>query len=783
MSEIIYAGRRLWKDRWSTAAAILVSALGAGLNTALFAIVYGVLLRPLPYSDADRLAVMDVSVSVASLPEWRAALPAFSSVSGYASEGFTVRGISEPRFLPVAVVDETFFATLGTTPAVGRVFATDDGPAVAVVSERFARGIDGSVASLIGRSMTIGDASVTVIGVMPARFAFPSDGTDVWIPAAAVRGVAFDRSNDERRLRLFGRLSRGTTIAAARVQMERARTALDPQARHAEEMTANVELLRDRLLAPVRPMLLAFTAAAAIVLLVACANVATILVGRTVARRRELAIRMAIGAGRVQILMTTFAEALAIAAFGGVAGLALASVAVVTIRTWAAGILPRLADVRLDWPVLLFAVPLTAVSAAAAALPAARAIEPPATMLRTAAGDTPRGVKVRTALAVLQVALSVVLLTAGTLLTRTMQGLLRDDVGVERRGAIVSQLMLGDAMNFKAADGRPRLDRILERVRAIPDVVAAGAGSSLPPNHATLVMTVNFRSESGSSETPELTFASVTPGYLEALGTRLSNGRYFDETDLRRGDLVVMLSESAARALAPGMDTAAHQLSIFLPGLRARGKATVIGVVADIKYSGLADRPGPAVYVLWQELPASQLYVAARTRGDTRLLESSLRSAIHEADARTPLMPVRTLEEVMERSVADRRLRAVVGAGVAILAFAIALVGLAGGLGRVVVERRRELAIRAALGATPSRAAGSVMLDAGVIVLLGVLAGVAAAWLTSNVVSAFVWGVSARDPVTFAAVATVVAGISLLVCYIPARLAARANPLELMRAE
>jgi putative ABC transport system permease protein len=314
-------------------------------------------------------------------------------------------------------------------------------------------------------------------------------------------------------------------------------------------------------------------------------------------------------------------------------------------------------------------------------------------------------------------------------------------------------------------------------------VVAAGAGSSIPPNHATLVMTVNFRSETGSSVTPELTFASVTPGYLEALGTRLASGRYFDESDARRGDLVVMLSESAARALARGTDAGSHQLTIFLPGLRGRGKATVIGVVSDVKYSGLTDRPGPAVYVLWHELPASQLYLAARTSGDVRLLESSLPAAIHEADPGTPLMPVRTLEDVMERSVADRRLRALLGVGVSVLALAIALVGLAGGLGRLVVERRRELAIRAALGATPARTIGAVMRDGGSIVVIGVAIGTAAAWLASSVVSAFVWGVSARDPATFATVASAVAVLSMAACYIPARLAAKTNPLELLRSE
>jgi len=588
--------------------------------------------------------------------------------------------------------------------------------------------------------------------------------------------IAFGSSPDERRLRLFGRLKSGASAAEAGVQVDRARAHRDPRLRRAIDANGNVEFLYDRLVRPVRPALWAFGAGAALVFLIACANVATILVGRTVSRRRELAVRGAIGASRAQLLATTISESFLVALSGGAFGMAIAWIAVHQVTRWAAGIVPRLADVRLDAPVMTAALAGVAVSTVLAALPALGAIEPAASILRTSGGETRRGHRSRAALAVAQIALSVVLITCGALLGRSVAALLDDDAGFDGNRTLVSQLMLTDAMNFNAAGQRVWLENVLDRIRRMPGVMSAGAGSSLPPAHATLVMTVRVENGGTSTETPELTCAAVTPGYLQSIGMRLVSGRYFDEADSRGGATVAVLSESAARALAPMTD---RQASFPLP--ENRGNATVIGVVADVKFNGLTDKPGPAVYVLWHELPASQLYLAVRTRRDPRSVAAALRAVIHDVDPKTPLMPVRTMAEEMERSVGDRRLRALVGAAVAVLAFGIAVVGLAGGLARLVVERRRELAIRAALGASPARTLASVMKEAAVLVAAGVSTGLVAAVGTGRLLRAFLWGISANDPATFTVVALAVAAVALAACYVPARAASKANPLELLR--
>jgi putative ABC transport system permease protein len=779
LRDLCVAARRLLRDRWSTAAAILVAALGAGLNTAVFAFAYGVLLRPLPYRDAEHLGVVHLSVPFDRVDAWRRELSTFEEIAGYTREGLTVRGLTEPRFVPVAVVTDTFFDTLGTPPRAGRTFVSGDSVPVAVISERIARQAASSIESLLGRSITVGDVAVTVIGTMPDAFAFPAGGVDVWIPARAVSAIAFDRTSDARRFRLIGRVTPGLTLAQSRADLQGAREALDPEWKRGSTPNLRVQSLYDMVVGPVRPVLLAFTAAGIIVLLIACANVATILIGRTVMRRRELAIRAALGASRVRLFMTTVSESILIALSGAGLGAALAVGAVRVMGAWAAGILPRLGEVHVDWRVLAFTLVVAALSSIVAAVPALRTIG--ASMSLRAGVHAPAGARLRALLAVSQIALAVVLLGAAGLLGRTIVGLLRADIGVEPRGALVSELMVSDATNFGVTGKQQWMENLLQRVRAIPNTTAAGVGSSLPPDNAPIAISVRLVTGNQTTETPEMSLASVTPGYLQALGTPLVRGRYFEEADGRRGDLVAVLSESAARAVMPNQDPVGKPLPMALPGSRERGHATVLGVVADVKYSGLEATAGPAIYVLWKDLPAGQLYLAVRTTGDSRAAASALRAVLRGVDPRLPLMPIRRLSEVMQRSVADRRLRALLGGGMAMLACAIAVVGLAGGLGRLVSERRRELAIRAALGATPARALQAVMRDGAILAAAGVTAGTLITLTCGTLLRSLVLGVSPHDPLTLCAVAGFVAAASLLACYLPARQAATANPLDALR--
>jgi putative ABC transport system permease protein len=783
LNELKTAARRLLEDRWFAAAALLVAALGTGLNTAVFTIAYGVLVRPLPYRDPGRLVVTQHSVGIDRMNEWRAQLATFEGLSGYMRLGFALRGLGEARFVPIAVVDDAFFETLGGTTLAGRTFGSRDTAAVAVVTARLARQAGLSPGDAIGRSVVVGDRPLTVIGVMPPAVAFPSDGIEAWIPARVAPGIAFDRSSDQRRFRLLGRLKPGVPIAAAHDDLSRAARQLEPDSEPDSE-SLRVEPLYETLVAGTRPVVLAFIGAAVLVLLVACANIATILIGRTVARQRELAIRSALGASRSRLFLTIVGESILIAVGGAIVGVSLAILAVRLFVNWADGILARLADVTIDARVLACAIGVAAFSAIVAATPALRFSRAGALGVRPGAGGTPGRVRVRAILAMSQIALAVLLLSAGALLTRTIVRLLHADIGVEPRGVIVSQWILTNTISFDALGRQPALDRALQRVRGIPGVVAAGAGSSLPPDNAVITMRARIVNPTRTINTPEMSLTSVTPGYLEALGVRVLKGRAFADADTRRSDLMTVLSESAARAMALDPDPIGKPLPIDLPGgMRTRGHATIIGIVSDVKFTGLEAMAGPSIYVLWKELPAGHVYLAARSRGNPLAGAPLLRAALHDVDPDSPVMPIRGLDEVMQRSVADRRLRALLGGSVGLLAAAIALVGVAGGLARMVTERRRELAIRAALGATPGRALRSVLTDGAIVTGSGILAGVAITLAAGRLIRSLLIGVSPHDPATLAAVALAVGAGALLACYLPARRAAATNPMELMRDE
>jgi putative ABC transport system permease protein len=377
----------------------------------------------------------------------------------------------------------------------------------------------------------------------------------------------------------------------------------------------------------------------------------------------------------------------------------------------------------------------------------------------------------------------VLLLTSGALLVRTIVGLLNSNVGIQPGGAMVSQLMLTETTRFDAAGRAPLLNEILRRIRALPGVRAAGAGSSLPPDNAYLEMRVRLVNGT-RDESHSLSLASVTPGYLEALGARLIAGRGFEDGDSHRDRPVAVLSESAARALMDGRDAIGRELPMPLIGrLRDGPRAIVVGVVSDIKYLGLEEAAGPAIYVMWSGLPTGQAFLAVRTSGNALAVAPAVRAILRDLDPGMPLQPARTLDEVLQRSVADRRLRALLGGSIACLAFAVALVGLAGGLARVVSERRYELAIRAALGATPERAVRMVMTEGAVLGGAGLALGIAAALAVGRALGSMLHGVTPYDPVTLAGVAVFVSLTTLAACYIPARRAARVSPLELLRGE
>lgn len=783
LTELRFAVRRLGADRWTAAAAILAVGLGAGLNVAVFTAAYGLLLRPLPYHHGDRLAVIDASGPFTQTEDWRRHLSTFERVSAYAREGLVVGGTGDPRLARVAYVDGWFFETVAARPLAGRLLTRHEVSA-AVVSERFARQAALAPETLLGQHLTAGDAVVTIVGVLPETFAFPAEDVEIWIPAVNARSVSFDGVRDARRFRLIGLPRPGVPLAAVREDVERARAVLQPDEPSRAGAAPAVESLHARVTRGVRPVVLVFAGAAGLVWLVTCANLATLLIGRATARRRELAVCRALGAGRWRIAASMLSESTLLTLAGTTLGVALAAVGIGLVDSWAEGFIPRPGETRIDVISLLFASAIAAALAVVSTAWTLPAIRRAAPALRPAHGGATRSERrLRGVLLAVQVALVVVLLSGGGLLVRTIVGLLATDLGLDGRGALVSQLWLTSTTSYGGEGRWPLVRDLLERVRALPGVRAAGIGSSLPPDNAQVEISVRFTGD-GGEELQRFSAASVTPGYLEAIGARLLQGRHFDQRDLEAAGPLVIISESAARAAMRDSEAAGRQLPFPLPGaLRERGHPTVVGVVADIRYAGLEADPGPAVYALWKDFPMGQGYLALRTDGASRGTVAAVRTIMRDLDPTLPHPPMRTFDEIVQRTVADRRLAALLGATVALLTFGVALVGLSGGVVRAVEERRHELAIRGALGATPRRLIRLVVSDVVLFAAAGLVLGMAGALAAARVLRALIEGIGPYDALTLASVAIFVTLTSLVACYLPARRAARVDPAAVLRSE
>lgn len=779
--ELRLATRRLLRDPWTTITAILTVALGAGVSIGVFAAAYGLLVRPLPYDRDGRLRLIDVRVPLDDVERWRAELRAFERLTAYTGEGLVVTGLGDARRSRAAYVDDDFFETLTAHPIAGRMLSRGS-VSEAVVSERLVRAVDASPGAIIGGPIVAGGRTLTIVGVVPETFAFPAASTDIWLPARAATPAPLGRLADARRFRLAGRIRPGVSAASALGDLERARRLLDPQAERRTDPAPPIQSAGDLVPQNLRSSIVVLSAAAAVLWTITCANLATILIGRTIARRRELAVCRALGAGTWRRVASMLSESLLITAAGTVVGLALAAAALQATAAWAHEFNPRPGEIRLDLAPLLTAAAgaiLLSVLATLLALPAQRRTTMHLASQHT--GATSRDRRARGILLIAQVALVVVLISGGALLVRTVAGLLRTDLGLDARHTFVSDLVLTPTTAYQGSNRWPLLRELLERIRALPGVRSAGAGSSLPPNQEQLEITVDFVGPNGQTS-HRFSAAVVTPGYLEAIGARRLAGRLFENSDLA-GAPSVVLSESAARAAFGSVaEAAGRDLPFNLPGVNDRRRPKVVGVVGDIRYSGLESTADAAVYVPWQLAPMGQGFLAVETMNDdTAATLSLVRTAIREMDPSLPLTPMRGFDEVVSRAIGVRRVAAILAAILASLAFAIALTGLAGNVLRSVEERKRELAIRAALGARP---AGLVRLIASDVVMLsgaGLAVGIGTALATGGLLRSLVEGVSEYDATTLGAVIVLVFSASVIAACIPATLAARIAPAEVLR--
>ncbi len=796
LRDLVWGYRTLRGTPAAALAAVLTIALGTGVNTAVFAVAYGVLLRPLPCPEPSRIVVVsfhaphgnEIGVPLTEIEEWQRRVQGLQATGAYSVAELTIRGIGEPRPLRAAMVTPSFFDVLDVAARAGRTPTASDRDEWMVLGSRLSADSDSSdrgAARVLGRPVTAGDRGFQVSAVMPAGFALPADDVAAWIPAAPFSRIRLGSGKEiPRSFRVIGRLRSGVSIEQARDAAQRA--LVNAAANRADTVMTQVKTLDDVLFGKVRPVLNALVVAGLLVLLVACANVATLLVSRAVARNRDLAVRLSLGAGAWQLARGVLAESLLIAAAGSALGIGLALACVRLFVQTATGLVPRLDAIAIDLPVLavtvVVAFGVTILCGLAPAIYAIRADFGPA--FRGSRASASRAARLtRRALIVGQIAISIVLLSGAGLIARTVFGLLSDRAGADPDHALVVKLIFADTARFDLASRLPTIREVLRDVRALPAVEHAALGTNIPPRVSQIMFSVQVVTN-GRSTTHTVHLASVSSDFFGAVGIRVLEGHGIDEGDEQRDGPVIVLSESAARLLSPGKSLVGRELPWPLPAGAGKGRRPlVVGTVSDVKYGGLDAPAFSAIYTRWTDLPSSVGHLVVRTSGDPALLAPAIRKTIHSVDPSLPVTDIRTLRQEYATSIADRRIRLIPAAGFAVLAIVVALVGLGGLLARAVTERRRELAIRTVLGATPAGAVGIIVREGVLLAAAGVVLGLGAGAAAARALQSLLYGVRPLDPLTFAAVAIVVSGAALLTSFLAARRAARIEPVELLRSE
>jgi len=778
------------------AVAVLTLALGIGANSAIFSVVNAVLLRPLPYQEPDRLVrVSDWGYTGGEFVRLRELSRSFQQVAAFVSASHGLSGDGEPERLDGAVASANLFATLGASTLLGRAFAPgEDEPgrdAVVVLSHGLWQRRYGSDPGIVGRSVTVDGALRTVVGVMPRDFHFPSHATQLWIP------LTLDRANlgalwGSGGYTFIARLRPGVTVDQARADVRRVAREIrrenpiwDPGPEYGS--TADVMPLQRSIVGAVRPTLLLLLGVVGCVLLIACVNVANLLLVRTTARQQELAIRTALGGGRGRLLRQLLTESVVLAIIGGIAGLLLAWPAVRALVALLPADMPRVAEIGLDWRVLAFTALLTLLTGVAfGLLPALRATGGALhASLKAGGRGGSRGAghhRLSSALVAGEIALAVVLVSAAGLLVRSFQELRRVDPGFRTERVIAARISPPKQRYADAARQRAFYTGLLQRVAALPGVESAAAVNQLPLRGGVygLAIRVEGKFEDMRRTLPMADhYQIVTPGYLQTMGIPLLRGRWFTDADREGAPDVVVVSESMARHFWPGEDPIGRRIGYPWPS----EWLTVVGVAGDVKQDSLSGAAGMTVYRPLFQAPASAMTLVARTTADPVALAAGLRAAVAEADPDVPVSDVSTMAQVVAASVAKPRFTMFLLAAFAAVALALGAVGIYGVMSYAVSLRTREIGVRMALGATPRDALGMVVRQGALLTAAGVGVGVVGALAATRVLAGLLYGVTPTDPLTFVAVPVVLAAIALAATYLPARRATQVDPTVALRAE
>ena len=799
LGDLLYALRTLGRSPGFTAAAVATLALGIGFNTAVFSVVDAAVLRPLAYVRPEELVrIWDsnpsrgfdrFSASPPNFVDWRAQNRTLSGMAAFTSDEATLTEGGEPQRLRVYAVSPALFPLLGASPALGRAFDADDEKPgreeTVVLSWEFWQRRFGGDRGILGRRLSFDGESRAVVGVMPRGFRYPQRGADLWMP------LVLDAKTLENRgahwLGVVARRKPGVSLAAAQADLSAIAARL---ASAYPEKNAGwgivLEPLQQAIAGSARKPLLLLLGAVTFVLLIACVNVANLLLARGTGRRREIAIRAALGAGRGRLIRQMLTETLTLALAGGMAGVLLSIWGAEALVALAGNTLPRSAEVAIGGRVLLYTLAVSIAAALVSGLwPALRAASPAARdALRASpgsAGEAGRAGRARQAMLVAEIALTLVLLVGAALLLRSMAAVLRVQPGIRPQGVLTAQLSLPRSRYPERAQIAAFYRDLTASLESLPGVTTVGTSNFLPVTGRQYTLSVKFLDHPvPAGDEASIAYRVVGGGFFPAAGIPLKRGRLFAPEDRPGAPLVMLVNEALARRYFPGEDPVGREIVI---GDRVKQPRRVVGVVGDVLEEGLADPPLAELYVPAEQVPWGEMAVLIRTGGDPLALAPAVRAKIRALDANLPIEEVQPLSEVVARSLGQRRFAMLLLGAFAGLALLLAAVGIYGVVAFLAGQRVREVGIRIALGAQRADVLALFLGESARFAGAGLAAGILLAVAATRLMKTMLFGVAPTDPLSFAAVGVVLTAVALAASLFPARRAARVSPMEALRHE
>lgn len=800
VQDLRYGVRVLAKAPWFTMAAVLILALGIGANTAVFSILDAVLIRPLPYPKSERLVKADVfdlksgdfygKTSYPDFTDWSEQSHFFNHLAAYEDKSFNMAGTLQPKHVKGQVASPDFFETLGVEPLKGRSLASARNQQAVVLSYSLWSHSFGSDPSFIGRSITLDGYNYEVIGVMPPGFQFPDPQTELWVSITSVRPDLREeivaRGNLE--MSVIGRLNANVALSQAQAEIAVIAHRLEQKYPDSNrDLGVRLIPLQEAVVGKFRSALLILMGSAALVLLIACANIGTLLLSRAAARQQEVAIRSTMGATRRRIIAQLLTESLLLAVAGGILGTFLAFSFMGVLVAWSPREIPRISSAHIDLSVLMFTGMVSVLAGILFGLAPAWQISQGD--LNSSLKQTGRSLEARRPLTkvmvVAEFAMSLILLTAAGLLGKSLLLLDQVDPGFRTDHLLTVEVYRSMADESQDANWRNWTgfyQQLLARIEALPGVESAGATLALPIEGR--LWNTSFRIDGRAfgrlSEQPQADARIVSNNYFDVMKIPLRNGRYFSEHDTKDSPHVAVINEVLAHLYWPNEDPVGRFIEMAAFGA---GHCQIVGTVADIRQTNLSDEPAPGIYIPYTQEPMPWQTLVVRTKKDPMGLIGLIRHEVTTLDPEQSVARVATLDELMEASTAQPRFRTFLLGSFAGVALLLSAIGIYGVMAYTVSRRTREVGVRMALGARPADILKLIFGESMTLTLLGVGFGLVGAYAVTRVMKTLLFGITSTDPFTFTSVTLLLCSVALLASYVPARRAMSVDPMAALRDE